>query len=306
MQPFDALKHTIVIRCDGKRPKLPLLLLKQRLLTPHLGAAFKSVTRNFLTEMIKRWLPLLLIIVAFAAAYKYGLHEHISLSNLIQKREELANFVEANLFAAIAIYMLIYIAVVAISFPVGLPLSITAGFLFGWVLAGFATVTAATIGAIIIFLIARSSFGEVFQARAGPFINKMTQGFQKDAFQYLITLRLVPAFPFWVVNIVPALLNMRLAPYALGTFIGIIPGTFAFTYLGAGLDSVIQEQERLNPGCADAGTCSIDPKAFVTPELLTALLALGVLSFLPFVIKKLKRKPILPNDETPTEKEITK
>ena len=148
------------------------------------------------------------------------------------------------------------------------------------------TVTAATIGAIIIFLIARSSFGEVFQARAGPFINKMTEGFQKDAFQYLLTLRLVPVFPFWVVNIVPALLNMRLLPYGIGTFFGIIPGTFAFTYLGAGLDSVIAEQEKSNPGCVDAGTCTIDPKALVTTDLLLALAALAALSFLPFVLKK--------------------
>jgi len=236
--------------------------------------------------MIKRWLPLIFVIGLLIAAYLFGLHEHLSLTNLIKQREVLGNFVSENLFLAVAGYMLLYIVLVAISFPGGLALSITSGFLFGWFIAGFATVTAATIGAIIIFLIARSSFGEVFQARAGPFINKMTEGFQKDAFQYLLTLRLVPVFPFWVVNIVPALLNMRLLPYGIGTFFGIIPGTFAFTYLGAGLDSVIAEQEKSNPGCVDAGTCTIDPKALVTTDLLLALAALAALSFLPFVLKK--------------------
>ncbi len=237
--------------------------------------------------MIKRWFPLLLVVGLLIAAYLFGLHEHLSLTNLIKQRELLGNFVSENLLLAVGAYMLIYIVLVAISFPGGLALSITAGFLFGWVIAGFSTVTAATIGAIIIFLIARSSFGEVFQARAGPFINKMTEGFQKDAFQYLLTLRLVPVFPFWVVNIAPALLNMKLLPYSIGTFVGIIPGTFAFTYLGAGLDSVIAEQEKANPGCVDAGTCTIDPKALVTTDLLLALAALAALSFLPFVIKKL-------------------
>ncbi|MEM7068376.1 MAG: TVP38/TMEM64 family protein [Pseudomonadota bacterium] len=250
--------------------------------------------------MIKRWLPIIFVVGLLVIAYVMGLHEHISLTNLIKQREYLGNLVSENLVTALAVYMLIYIVLVAISFPGGLALSITAGFLFGWVVAGFATVTAATIGAVIIFLIARSSFGEVFQSRAGPFINKMTEGFQRDAFQYLLTLRLMPVFPFWVVNIVPALLNMKLVPYAVGTFVGIIPGTFAFTYLGAGLDSVIAEQEKANPGCVDAGSCTIEPGALVTPDLLLALFALGVLSFLPFIVKKFRGRKTSSQSEVET------
>lgn len=237
--------------------------------------------------MVKRWLPLGLVLALLIAGYLSGIHEHLTLTNLIKQRETLGSYVSDNLVIAVIGYMLLYITLVAVSFPGGLALSITSGFLFGWVLAGFATVIAATIGAVIIFLIARSSFGEFFQNKAGGFVEKMSKGFQKDAFQYLLTLRLVPAFPFWVVNIVPGLLNMKLMPYLAATLIGIIPGTFAFTYLGAGLDSVIAEQERANPGCVDAGTCSIDPKALVTTELLLALAALAALSFLPFIIKRI-------------------
>ena len=118
----------------------------------------------------------------------------------------------------------------------------------------------------------------------------MIAGFQKDQFQYLLTLRLTPIFPFWVVNIVPALLNMKLGSYALATMIGIIPGTFAFAYIGAGLDSVIAAQEKANPGCAVAGTCSIDIGALVTTDLLIALAGLAALSALPFIIKKIRGK----------------
>ena len=116
----------------------------------------------------------------------------------------------------------------------------------------------------------------------------MIEGFQKNAFQYLLTLRLTPLFPFWVVNIVPAMLNMKLSSYALATLLGIIPGTFAIAYIGVGLDSVIAAQEAVNPGCANAGTCSIDPKALITKDIIFALAGLAFLSFLPFIISKLK------------------
>jgi len=236
--------------------------------------------------MLKRWLPLLIVIALLVAGLLSGVHEKLSLTNLIQQREFLADFVANNLFLAIGAYMLLYIVLTAISFPGGLALSITSGFVFGWLVAGLATVTAATIGATIIFLIARSSFGSFLQEKAGGFVEKMAKGFQKDAFQYLLTLRLIPAFPFWVVNIVPGLLQMKVMPYVLATFFGIIPGTFVFAYLGAGLDSVIAEQEKANPGCVDAGTCAIDPKALITSDILIALAALAFLSFLPFLVRR--------------------
>ena len=237
---------------------------------------------------LKQWLPLVLVLLVLVAGYFSGLKDYISLSNLIEQRENINVFVSNNYVSAIVIYVLVYTLLVAISFPGASALSVTSGLVFGWFVAGVATVTAATLGAVIIFLIARSSLGNILKNRAGGFMSKMVEGFQKDAFQYLLTLRLIPAFPFWAVNIVPALLNMKLAPYAIATFIGIIPGTFAFTYLGSGLDSVIAEQERANPGCAEAGTCEIEIGALVTTELLLALAFLALLSFLPFIIKKLR------------------
>lgn len=242
---------------------------------------------------IKKWGALGAIIILLVAGYLAGLHEYFSLSNLIKHRETMVNFVSANIVLAIFAYIALYVLVVAVSFPGASALTLTSGLIFGGILGGAVTVIGATLGAVVIFLIARSSLGDVLEKKAGPFIQKMIAGFQKDQFQYLLTLRLTPIFPFWVVNIVPALLKMRLAPYAVATMLGIIPGTFAFAYIGAGLDSVIAAQEEANPGCADQGTCSIEVGALVTTELLIALAGLAALSALPFIIKKIRGdKPI--------------
>ncbi|MEM9279528.1 MAG: TVP38/TMEM64 family protein [Pseudomonadota bacterium] len=218
----------------------------------------------------------------------FGLHEYISLSNLIRQREFLSNLVTENLLMAIAGYIMLYTLLVAISFPGASLITMASGLLFGTVVGGTLTVIGATLGATIIFLIARSSFGDFLQTKAGPFMNRMVEGFQKDAFQYLLTIRLTPVFPFWVVNIVPALLNMRLAPYAIATFFGIIPGTFVYASIGTGLDSIFDSVLETQAGCVEANSCEFDFKSLVTPEILYALIGLAAVSFLPFVIKKIR------------------
>ena len=130
-------------------------------------------------------------------------------------------------------------AAVALSLPGGLILTATGGLLFGWLVGGLAAVVGATIGATILFLIARTALGEALSERAGAWLAKLREGFKEDALSYLLFLRLVPAFPFWFVNIAPAILGVPLRTYVIGTFFGIIPATFAFASAGAGLDSVI-------------------------------------------------------------------
>lgn len=220
-----------------------------------------------------------------------GWFDFISLSSLIMHREAIGAFIGENFILGIGLYILLYAALVAISFPGASLLTIAAGFLFGGIVGAAATVIGATAGAAVIFLIARTSFGDALEKKAGRFVDKMRRGFQKDSFFYLLTLRLTPIFPFWVINIVPALLNMRLLPYTLATFLGIIPGSLAYAYIGAGLDSVIMAQERANPGCAAAGTCEIDPGALVTTEVLIAMGGLAFIAILPVIVKKLRNKP---------------
>ncbi|WP_305987978.1 TVP38/TMEM64 family protein [Roseibium sp. MMSF_3544] len=239
---------------------------------------------------IKKWLPLAILVVLMAVAFSQGLHNKLTLSNLIMQRQDLFGFVDQNFALAIFTFLAVYVACVALSFPGASLLTIAGGFLFGWVVGGMATVVGATLGACAVFLVARSSFGEVLTKRAGPFLARLAEGFRTEGFSYLLFLRLTPVFPFWLVNIAPAIFQMRLPTYALATFIGIIPGTFAFAFIGSGLDSVIEAQEAANPGCAAAGTCEVEISALVTPQLLAAFFALGIASLIPVVLKKVRSR----------------
>ncbi|GIL02103.1 MAG: TVP38/TMEM64 family protein [Alphaproteobacteria bacterium] len=231
-----------------------------------------------------RILPLAAVVLVLAIAWRAGWLDLVSLSSLIRHRAALADQVAAHPVMSYVAYFLVYAGLVAVSFPGASLLTVTSGFLFGGIAGGSVSVAAASAGAVAIFLLARGSLGDLLQARAGPFVARMVDGFNRNAFNYLLFLRLTPVFPFWVVNIVPALLNMRLLPYAAATAIGIIPATFAYAHVGAGLDSIIAAQERAAPGCAEAGTCAVDPSALVTPQVVVAMGGLAVLAVLPVLI----------------------
>lgn len=249
------------------------------------------------TNRWRRWLPLAVIVALTGVAIQQGWYKHLTLDALVAHEAMLRAFIDANLAGALATYALVYVVVVALSLPGGLPLTLAGGFLFGWLIGGLVAVAAATCGATLIFLIARSSLGEALAERAGARLNALRDGFKADGLNYLLFLRLVPVFPFWLVNIAPALLGVPLRTYVLGTLFGIIPGTFAFAFVGAGLDSVIDAQLDSSEACvADAiakgidptAACELglDPSALVTPELLAALVALGVLALIPIAAKK--------------------
>jgi uncharacterized membrane protein YdjX (TVP38/TMEM64 family) len=159
---------------------------------------------------------------------------------------------------------------------------------------------AATIGAIIVFLIARSALGETLAARVGPWLSKLRQGFQEDAFNYLLFLRLVPVFPFWLVNLAPALLGVSLSTYALATAIGIIPGSFAYSIAGEGLDILILAQQAAHQSClAKMGPDAeklcpfvLEPRALLTPGLVAGFVALGLVALIPIAVKRFRRKAV--------------
>ncbi|MBO0345719.1 TVP38/TMEM64 family protein [Roseibium sp. CAU 1637] len=236
-----------------------------------------------------RWGALAALLMGLAVAYAYGLQDYLTLSALIREHQALSEFVEAHLIAALALYILIYIAAVALSFPGASFLTIAGGYLFGWMVSGTAAVLAATAGATLVFLIARSSVGEVFRRKAGGWLARMREGFQNDAFSYMLFLRLTPIFPFWLVNMAPALLGVRLSVYSVATLLGIIPGTFAFSIVGSGLGSLIDAQEQASPGCGEAGTCNVEISALITPTMLVALFALGILALIPVVLKSRRK-----------------
>ena len=134
----------------------------------------------------------------------------------------------------------------------------------------------ATAGATIVFLIARSALGETLRAKAGPRIRRMEEGFRADALSYLLVLRLIPLFPFWLVNIVPAFLGVPVRTYVLGTFIGIIPGSFVYASVGNGLGAVFEAG-----GTPDLGI-------IFEPAILLPIVGLAVLALLPVAYRKVR------------------
>ena len=226
----------------------------------------------------KRLLPVAVLVLGLAAFFFFGLNQYLSFEALSQNRAALLDWVDTYGIVAALIYMLIYAAAIAFSLPGGAVLTITGGFLFGSLLGTLCVVIAATAGATALFVIAKTSFGDVLKAKAGPALQKMQAGFQEGALSYLLVLRLVPIFPFFLVNLVPAFLGVSLRVYVLGTFIGIIPGTFVFATVGAGLGSVFDQ----------GGTFSA--AGILTPQIITALVGLAVLALIPVVYKKIKAR----------------
>jgi uncharacterized membrane protein YdjX (TVP38/TMEM64 family) len=226
----------------------------------------------------KRLLPLLILIAGLVAFFAFDLDRYLSFEVLRENRQLLRAWVhEAGMLAALS-YMAIYAVATAFSLPGGAVLSITGGFLFGAVWGTVYIVIGATLGATALFLIAKTTLGDLLRATAGPWLQKMEAGFQENALSYLLVLRLVPLFPFFIVNLVPAFLGISLPTYVLGTFVGIIPGTFVFATVGAGLGSIF-----------DAGS-AFSARGILTPQILTALIGLAVLALIPVVYKKIKSR----------------
>ena len=246
------------------------------------------------SSLLRRYAPVALLAAAMAGAWALGLHKYLTLASIAEHREQLKALVESNLLLALLAYSGIYIVVVALSLPGAGVLSIFGGLLFGWAISAPVTIVAATIGAVIVFEVVKTSLGAVIAEKAGPFVARLSGGFRDDAFNYLLFLRLVPAFPFFAVNAVAGLAGISRKTFTLATLIGIIPGSFAFAYLGRGLDSLIDGQTAIYKACVAKGDLGcmlhLSPGALVTREILIAFAALGIVALIPVILKRLKRK----------------
>ncbi|RMH51202.1 MAG: TVP38/TMEM64 family protein [Zetaproteobacteria bacterium] len=218
--------------------------------------------------------PLLLLIGTALLAVHFDLLRLLTFQSLAEHRRLLLDWIAARPLLSAACYLLLYIALVALSLPGGLVMTIGGGFLFGAWLGGALAVTGATLGATVIFLVARSSLGVLLQERAGPAVERMRRGFAGNAFHYLLVLRLVPLFPFVLVNLVPAFLGVPLRTYFWATLIGITPATFIFATAGSGLGAVF-----------DRGG-SFSPASVLTPQMIAALCGLAVLALLPVAYRR--------------------
>lgn len=223
-----------------------------------------------------RYLPLGVIAATAVAVFATGAYKYISLDTLREHRATLEALVEDRLLLALLAYALAYVVMTALSLPGATLMSLIGGFLFGPFLGTAVVVVAATIGAAVIFTAARTAFGDALRRRAGPFARKMEDGFRRNAFSYLLLLRLIPLFPFFIVNVAPALFNVSLRTYVLATLIGIIPGAFAFVSAGAGLGAVL-----------DSGGELKLTGLLMQPAVLTPIIALSILAILPIALKAL-------------------
>ncbi len=232
------------------------------------GAAFE----------LKRLWPLAVLAAGFTLYFVTGLDSYVNFEALRDNQAWLLEYVEHYGAMTAVAFMLVYIAVVALSLPGGAFFTVLGGFLFGHVLGAIYVVIAATLGATILFFIAKTAIGDALEARMAPWLKRMEKGFQENALSYLFVLRLIPLFPFFVVNLVPAFLGVPLRTYFLATLFGIIPGTVVYAQVGAGLGSIFEAGETL--------TLS----GILTPDVILGLVGLAMLSLLPIGYKKFKER----------------
>jgi uncharacterized membrane protein YdjX (TVP38/TMEM64 family) len=230
---------------------------------------------------IKRFLPLIALAAIALALWWSGLAEHLSWAELARRQAGMREFVAAWPALAPFVYVLTYTVFVALSLPQAVVITITGGLLFGTVAGGALAILGATLGATVLFLIARGAFGDALArkggAGGGAFVTTLRDGLARDGFNYLLALRLVPAFPFWLVNLAAALGGMRLAPYFAATLIGIAPGTFVFASIGAGVGEVL----------ATGGTP--DLTVILSLPVLGPILGLAALSLLPIAWRRWRK-----------------
>ena len=227
---------------------------------------------------IKRVLPILLIAIALSLFFAFGLHRYFTLETLRENRDALSAWVNASPALAIGLFILAYAAAVAISFPGASILTVFGGFLFGLWPGVPVVVIAATIGATVIFLAAKTALGDFLSDRAGGFVKNMEQGFHQNELNYMFVLRLVPVFPFWAINIAAGLLGVSFRNFLIGTLFGIIPGSFVYISIGAAAGSAF-----------DAGKDVSLSGILFQPQTLLPIIGLIVLALIPIALKRFSK-----------------
>jgi uncharacterized membrane protein YdjX (TVP38/TMEM64 family) len=214
------------------------------------------------------------VVAALAAFFLLGGPRWLSLDTLQSNRERLLDFTGRHYAAVLVGAMVVYAAATALSFPGAVVLTLAAGFVFGPWVGTAVVVVGATVGATLAFLGARYLFADAARRRMGPRLRKLAAGFEADGFSYMLFLRLVPAFPFWLVNLAPALTSLGTRTFVAATAIGIIPGSFVYCYLGARLSTLRSLSD-----------------VYRDPRWLVALGLLAALSLAPVAWKKFRPRP---------------
>ena len=222
--------------------------------------------------------PLLLLVAAIAAAWASGLAQQLNWGALARHQSALTGWVNAHAIGAPALYVAVYIAVVALSLPESAVVTVAGGLLFGTWFGGALAVAGSSLGAVALFLAVRHHLADAVAARGGGLIVRLRATIQQDGFSYLLAIRLIPAFPFWLVNLAAALSGMRLLPYAGATVIGVMPGHVCLR--------LHRGRCRQGAGGRRSARCRASSSR---PVILGPLIGLAVLSLLPIAWKKWRR-----------------
>ncbi len=224
-------------------------------------------------KRLKPYLPIIIIIALSISAWLLDVQHYLNFEKLKAHQHMLEIQIEEHRALSILAYSGIYIVVVGLSLPAASLMTIIGGFLWGQWLGTMLVVISATFGGSILFLSARMASKELIAQKAGVWVKKMQHGFQENAFYYLLTLRLIPLFSFFAINLVAAFLQIPFRTFFLGTLIGIVPGSFVYVSIGVALHDVIQKPD-------------ITPNLILDPKILIALTGLGILALLPVIYKR--------------------
>lgn len=223
---------------------------------------------------LRQGLVLLVLAGGLVAYFHFDLSELFSFDYMAQRSHEARELVAEQPVQVVAVFMVVLTLVTLFCIPAVAVMQAFSGFLFGPILGTLLSVLAQTAGGALAFLIARSTFRESFARLIGPYVGRLEAGFRANAFTYIVTLRMTPVMPYWVVNIAPSLLGVRFRPFVLGTLFGAIPLTFVYAAFGAGLGEVIEA----------GGTPAL--RDLLTPKAIALLAAMFAFALLPLLIRR--------------------
>jgi uncharacterized membrane protein YdjX (TVP38/TMEM64 family) len=229
--------------------------------------------------LLKRFGPAALVVAAIVAAFASGITHHLSVHELRERRELIVAMDQAHPVLSVLAYVGIYTLVIALSLPAALPMTVAGGLFFGPWIGGMAAAVGCTLGGAIVYIVCRTAAGDVLRRVAGPRVAEIEDGVRRDAFFYILMLRLLPVMPFGLTTLALGFLEIPLLTFVAATFIGIVPLSFIYARLGWGLNAAFASHQRLNL------------HSLVQPPILIALGALALLSLSPIIIRQLRRRP---------------
>lgn len=239
---------------------------------------------------ILQWLPVAALVAISLGVLVSGVPHLLSLDRLLSYRAWLIEAVAEDRPRSIAIACLIYVGCVIVSVPASLVLTILCGFLFGITTGAGIALFSATTGAAIVFSIGRGPVSDLLLNKAGPRLARLAAGFRDDAFGYILVLRLLPLFPFWMTNLAPAAFGVPLRTFVLATFLGLAPGAFVYAAAGSAIEDVVAANEAAKAACLATGATACDEalslRSLVTVKTIAGLGSLAAFALLSIGLRR--------------------